>query len=99
MVDVLNTFLPPEVRAFIEYKEWSIKTAQGVKMFVERGGRVVPTLCINGIRSHEGLIPTLDELYEGLARGARNAEQCRILEEAHAAARDSYAAGGAGGAC
>ena len=46
MVDVLNT-LPDDVKDFIEYKEWSIKNADGINMFVARKGRVLPTLCIN----------------------------------------------------
>ena len=97
MVDVLNTFLPPEVRAFIEYKEWSIKTTEGVHMFVERGGKVIPTLCINGRRTHESVIPTLDELYDELSASARTDEQARVLEAARAAALAAYEAADAGG--
>src|SRR5660398_232896 len=41
MVDVLKG-LPQEVAEIIEYKEWSIKSAEGVGMFVERKGRVLP---------------------------------------------------------
>lgn len=99
MVDVLNTFLPAEVRTFIEYKEWSIKTTEGVHMFVERGGKVIPTLCINGRRTHESVIPTLDELYEALARGARTDEQRRVLQAAYVVAQAAYEASDPGRPC
>ena len=89
MVDVLNTFLPPEVREFIEYKEWSIKTREGVDVFVARGGRVIPTLCVNGRKRFESVIPTLDELYAALMEEA-TAPQRETLGQALEAARIDY---------
>jgi hypothetical protein len=89
MVDVLNT-LPPEVKEFIEYKEWSIKNAEGINMFVERKGRVLPTLCINQACLYESIIPTLDELYESLIEGAKSEEQKEVLRRAFEKAQEEY---------
>ncbi|HZJ02517.1 MAG TPA: hypothetical protein VFE20_02375 [Thermoleophilia bacterium] len=82
MVDVLETFLPSEVREFVEYREVSIKTAEGVALFDERQGRVIPTLCIAGRKVCESMIPTLDELYGFLLEAALTQEQTMALEEA-----------------
>ena len=82
MVDVLETFLPAEIRYFVEYREISIKTAEGVALFNERQGRVIPTLCIAGRKVCESMIPTLDELYGFLLQAARTQEQTSALEEA-----------------
>lgn len=89
MVDVLNT-LPDDVKAFIDYKEWSIKNPEGIGMFVERKGRVLPTLCVNKELSYESIIPTLDELYETLLGAATSDEQRDTLKKAHAKAQEEY---------
>jgi hypothetical protein len=89
MVDVLNS-LPPEVKDFIDYKEWSIKNADGINMFVTRKGRVLPTLCINEACLYESIIPTLDELYESLISAAKTDEQKAILQKAFEKAQEEY---------
>lgn len=81
MVDVLNT-LPPEVKDIIEYKEWSIKNAEGIQMFMARKGKVLPTLCINEACLYESIIPTIDELYASLIAAAKSDEQKAILQKA-----------------
>ena len=82
MVDALETFLPSEVREFVEYREVSIKTPEGVAVFNERQGRVIPTLCIAGRKVSESMIPTIDELYGFLLEAARTDEQLTVLEGA-----------------
>jgi len=81
MVDVLNT-LPAEVKDFIEYKEWSIKNAEGIQMFMARKGKVLPTLCVNEVCVYESIIPTMDELYETLIGAAKTDEQRAVLQKA-----------------
>ena len=82
MVDVLNT-LEPEAREQIDYKEWSIKNADGINMFVERKGRVLPTLCVGEQLCYESIIPQIDELYETLINAANDDEQKAILQKAY----------------
>lgn len=89
MVDVLKT-LPDEVTDFIEYKEWSIKNEEGIGKFVERQGRVLPTLCINEKLVFESIIPTSEELYDALKEGARNDEQRETLERAFEKSEEEY---------
>ena len=82
MVDVLNT-LEPEAKDQIEYKEWSIKNAEGINMFVERKGRVLPTLCVGTELCYESVIPQIDELYEKLIAAANDDEQRAIMQKAY----------------
>jgi hypothetical protein len=89
MVDVLNT-LPDEVKDFIDYKEWSIKNAEGINMFVTRKGRVLPTLCINEACVYESIIPTMDELYETLIGAAKTDEQKAVLQAAYKKFEEEY---------
>lgn len=89
MVDVLNN-LRPEARALIQYQEWSIKTRAGVEKFKELGGRVIPTLCIDGTKVFESVIPTIDEIYGALIDAARDEEQARVLRAAYERAREEY---------
>ncbi len=89
MVDVLNT-LPPQVKEFIEYKEWSIKNPEGIQMFMARKGKVLPTLCINEACVYESIIPTLDELYETLIAAAKSDSQRETLRAAFDKAMEEY---------
>jgi len=89
MVDVLNT-LPADVKEFIDYKEWSIKNTEGIGMFMERKGRVLPTLCVNTECVYESIIPTMDELYETLIGAAHSDEQRETLRKAYATAQEEY---------
>jgi len=89
MVDVLNT-LSPEVKEFIDYKEWSIKNAEGINMFMARKGRVLPTLCIGEQLCYESVIPTIDELYEKLLELANTDEQRRVLQDSYDKFMEEY---------
>jgi hypothetical protein len=82
MVDVLST-LEPEVKELIDYKEWSIKNAEGIGMFMARKGRVLPTLCIDETLCYESVIPTIDELYEKLIEVAHDDHQRTVLQTAY----------------
>jgi hypothetical protein len=89
MVDVLRN-LRPEAQELIDYREWSIKTAEGVQMFTALGGRVIPTLCVDGEKRFESVIPTMDEIYTALIEAARGLEQAVVLRESYERAKVDY---------
>jgi len=62
--------LPDEVQAMIDYREWSIKTKEGVGKFTELKGKVLPTICIEGDLVFESLIPQYEELIDEMAKRA-----------------------------
>ena len=62
--------LPDEVQAMIEYKEWSIKTQEGIGKFTELKGKVLPTICIEGDLVFESLIPQYEELIDEMTKRA-----------------------------
>jgi hypothetical protein len=62
--------LPDEVQAIIEYKEWSIKTQEGIGKFTELKGKVLPTICIEGDLVFESLIPQYEELIDEMTQRA-----------------------------
>ncbi len=65
MLEVLKE-MPPEIQDMMEYKEYNIKTPEGVQKFVSMKGRVLPTIAINGDLVFESIIPTYDELIEAI---------------------------------
>ncbi len=62
--------LPDEVQAMIDYKEWSIKTKEGIGKFTELKGKVLPTICIEGDLVFESLIPQYEELIDEMIQRA-----------------------------
>jgi hypothetical protein len=62
--------LPADVQAMIEYREWSIKTKEGVAQFTRLKGKVLPTICIEGDLVFQSQIPDYEELIEALAQKA-----------------------------
>jgi hypothetical protein len=62
--------LPDEVQAMIEYKEWSIKTKEGIGKFTELKGKVLPSICIEGDLVFESLIPQYEELIDEMIKRA-----------------------------
>lgn len=63
--------LPAEIKDKIEYREWNIKSKEGINKFLELKGRVLPTIVINGELCFESIIPTVDELIDAVMRKAR----------------------------
>ena len=59
--------LPDDVQGMIEYREWSIKTRQGVAKFMELKGKVLPTICIERDLVFPSRIPQYEELIEEMA--------------------------------
>ena len=76
--------MPSEIQEIIEYKEWSIKNKDGIGKFLERKGRVLPTICIEGDLVFESIIPQYEELIDEMAKRAPNpqlAEKIKALRE------------------
>lgn len=62
--------LPDEVQSVIDYREWSIKTKEGVGKFTALKGKVLPTICIEGDLVFESLIPQYEELIDEMVKRA-----------------------------
>ena len=62
--------LPNDVQGMIEYKEWSIKTKDGIGMFTKLKGKVLPTICIEDDLVFQSVIPQYEELIDELAKRA-----------------------------
>jgi hypothetical protein len=72
--------LPQDIQEIIVYKEWSIKTKDGLGRFIELKGKVLPTICIEGDLVFESIIPQYEELIDEMAaRAATEDMQDRIL--------------------
>ena len=66
--------LPEDVQKIIVYKEWSIKTKEGIAMFTKLKGKVLPTICIEGDLVFQSVIPQYEELIDELADRAGSDE-------------------------
>jgi len=72
--------LPDDVQAVTQYKEWSIKTKEGIGMFTRLKGKVLPTICIEEDLVFQSMIPQYEELIDALAERAGSEEmRTRIL--------------------
>lgn len=72
--------LPDDVQGMIEYKEWSIKTKDGIGMFTKLKGKVLPTICIEEDPVFQSVIPQYEELIDELAkRAGSSAMKDRLL--------------------
>ncbi len=62
--------LPDDVQEMIDYKEWSVKTQEGVGKFMEMKGKVLPSICIEGDLVFESIIPQYEELIDAMEERA-----------------------------
>jgi len=62
--------LPKEVQGMVDYKEWSVKTKEGVAKFMEMKGKVLPSICIEGDLVFESIIPQYEELIDAMVERA-----------------------------
>jgi hypothetical protein len=62
--------LPDEVQEMIEYKEWSIKTKEGIGKFTQLKGKVLPSICIEGDVVFESIIPQYEQLIDEMLKRA-----------------------------
>ena len=67
--------LPNDVQEMILYKEWSIKSKDGIAMFTKLKGKVLPTVCIEEDLVFQSIIPQYEELIDALADRAHSDEQ------------------------
>ena len=65
MIEVVHA-LPDDVQRLFEYREWTVKNAEGRGRFRELGCTKIPTLVIDGERLYESSIPSPDELGEAI---------------------------------
>lgn len=65
------TSLPSEIQEMVEYREWSIKKPEGIQKFLELKGKVIPTICIDGVPRFEGVVPMGEELVEAIREKTR----------------------------
>ncbi|MCB2188567.1 MAG: hypothetical protein KQJ78_19270 [Deltaproteobacteria bacterium] len=72
--------MPKEIQDIIEYKEWSIKNKDGIGKFLERKGRVLPTICIEGDLVFESIIPQYEELIDEMAKRAPSQEMATKIK-------------------
>lgn len=71
--------LPPDIQEMIEYREWSIKTREGIGKFTAMKGKVLPTICIEGDLVFPSRIPQYEELIDEMARRAPTPEMVEKL--------------------
>ncbi len=76
--------LPKDIQDLIEYREWSIKTKDGIAKFTQLKGKVLPTICIEGDLVFPSRIPQYEELVDEMAARAKAPEIAqRILDLKH----------------
>ncbi len=74
--------MPKEVQELIEYKEWSIKTKEGIGKFMELKGKVLPTICIERDLVFPSIIPLYEELIDEMVKRAPNPEVAAKIQAA-----------------
>jgi hypothetical protein len=74
--------MPEEIQELIEYREWSIKTREGIARFKELKGKVLPTICIEGAPVFPSIIPQYEELIDEMAKRAPSPEVAEKIRAA-----------------
>ena len=72
--------LPQDVQEMIEYREWSIKSKDGIGKFTELKGKVLPTICIEKDLVFQSIIPQYEELIDEMKKRAPSAEMRERLQ-------------------
>jgi len=54
--------LPQEILEYVDYREWSLRTIEGVARFRELSARSLPSVAIEGKLVFESIIPAREEL-------------------------------------
>ena len=71
--------MPKEIQEMIDYKEWSVKTKQGIAKFQEMKGKVLPTICIEDDLVFPSIIPQYEELIDEMAKRAPSEEMAEKI--------------------
>ena len=74
--------MPQEIQDIIEYREWSVKTKEGVAKFTAMKGKVLPTICIEGDIVFSSMIPQYEELIDEMLKRANTPELIEKLKSA-----------------
>ncbi len=62
--------LPQEVLDRIDYREWSLRTVEGVARFRQLGAKSLPAVAVEEKLVFECVIPPAEELIAAIERGA-----------------------------
>jgi hypothetical protein len=62
--------LPQEILDEIEYRQWSLRTLEGVRRFQELGAKNLPSIAIEGALVFEAQIPPAEDLIAAIAAGS-----------------------------
>ena len=73
--------LPKDIQDLIEYREWSIKTKDGIGKFTQLKGKVLPTICIEGDLVFPSRIPQYEELVDEMAARAKAPEIAQRIRD------------------
>lgn len=73
--------LPKDIQDLIEYREWSIKTKDGIAKFTQLKGKVLPTICIEGDLVFPSRIPQYEELVDEMAARAKAPEIAQRIRD------------------
>jgi len=62
--------LPREILEHVNYREWSLRTLEGVARFRELSARSLPSVAIEGKVAFESSIPATEELIAAIENAA-----------------------------
>lgn len=62
--------LPQEILEHVDYREWSLRTLEGVARFRELSARSLPAVAIEGKLVFESSIPATEELIAAIENAA-----------------------------
>jgi hypothetical protein len=74
------TALPKDVQELIEYTEWSTKSKEGMRKFLDLKGRVLPTVFIQGDLVFQCKIPLYEELIDAMVARAPQPEMTKRIK-------------------
>ncbi len=72
--------LPADIQEMIEYTEWSIKSKEGNRKFLELKGRVLPTIYIQGEMVFQCKIPQYEQFIDAMAARAPQPEMAKRIK-------------------
>ena len=72
--------LPNDIQEVIEYTEWSVKSKEGKRKFLELKARMIPTIYIQGDLVFQCKIPQYEELIDAMAARAPQPEMAKRIK-------------------
>jgi len=71
--------LPPEVLEKIDYREWSLRTREGVARFQELKAKSLPAVAIEGKLAFESMIPPGEDLVAAIERASLRKDNLTVV--------------------